>query len=246
MTIDERDLADTDSVLAFTRRPWRHRLRAWRWWLVIVALVAVVALTVWVVFFSSWLGVRTVEVNGAHDVSSRQVTVAADVAIGTPLARVNLDAVEARVEAIPAIASATVSRGWPHSIVVRVTERQPVALVHRDGAWWVMDKTAVLYAKAQTRTPSEPIVELDGHPGPQTLPQVASVLGTLPPSLLTATRRVTAWSMDSITLVLKNGSQVRWGSAAGSAQKSEVLQALLHRKARIYDVTIPSQPATHG
>jgi cell division protein FtsQ len=130
--------------------------------------------------------------------------------------------------------------------VVSVTERRPVALVSRDGTWWLMDKTAVLYAKAQTRGPSEPIVELQGDPGPQTLPQVASVLGSLPPGLLTATSRVTASSMDSITLVLKNGSQVRWGSAAGSVQKAEVLQALLHHKARIYDVTIPSQPATHG
>ena len=236
-------VAEHDRVVSIGPKQWRRRFRSWRRWLIAAVALGVVVAMVWVVFFSTVLGVRTVDVQGAHDVPSAQVVAAAHVAPGTPLARADLGAIQARVEAIPAIASASVSRSWPHTIVVHVTERQPIAVVHQDGAWWVMDKDAVLFAKVATRSPDQPIVEINGTPAPGTLRAVASVLGTLSHDLLATTRRVTASSMDSITLVLKNGAEVRWGNAGDSAQKAQVLAALLHQKARMYDVSIPSQPA---
>lgn len=238
MTVDE-----LDRVVPITTRQWQRRFRHWRRWAIMAAAVVVIAVLVWVVYFSSLLGFRSVSVTGEHAVSFRQISAAAAIAPGTPLVRVNLKSVQARVEAIPAIASASVSRSWPHTVSIAVTERKPIAVVHQNGAWWVMDKDAVLFAKADAHNSGEPIVELDGRPAPGTLHAVASVLGVLPPSLLDDTRRVTASSIDSITLILKNGSQVRWGGPAESATKAEVLTALLHQKAHLYDVTIPSQPA---
>jgi cell division septal protein FtsQ len=241
MSVKEADL-----VTPIDRPPRRRRLPGWRRWLVAGGLLATVALAGWVVFISSWLGLRTVEVKGAGALPPGQVVAAADVAVGTPLARINLDAVKARVESIPAVASATVTRAWPHSLVVNVTERHQVAAIHRDGGWWKMDRTGMLFTKTRSPDPSEPIVALSGRPSAQLLPQVASVLGVLPADLLTSTRRVTASSVDSITLRLKDGSEVLWGSASDSREKAAVLHALLKRKAAVYDVSIPSRPATRA
>ncbi len=232
-----------DAASRFGRRQWRRRLRVWRPWILTVAVVAVLGVAGYAVYFSSWLGVDTVRVEGAHDVPVDQVTAAADLSPGTPLARVSVETVASRVEAIPAVASATVHRAWPHTVVITIRERQPVAAVHHDGSWWVMDKTGVLYRKTIGRDPAEPIVELDGSAGPQTLPQVGAMLGAVPADLVTSTRRVKASSMDSISLLLKNGSQVTWGSASESAEKAAVLHALLKHHATVYDVSIPSQPA---
>lgn len=235
-----------DSTSMFGRRRWRRRLHGWRRWLLAAAVTSGAAFAVWVVLFSSWLGLRSLEVVGTHGVSSSDVAVAAHVAPGTPLARVDLDAVEARVESIPAIAAASVRRDWPHTIVITVSERQAVATTHRGGSWWLMDRTGVLYRQTAGRDPAEPIVEVDAGPGPETLRQVAAVLGALPADIAEQTRRVTASSVDSIVLHLRDGGEVTWGSAAESAQKAAVLGALMTGSASKYDVSVPSQPAVGG
>ncbi len=235
-----------DSAARFGRRRWSRRLRAWRPLVVVGVLVVLVVFATWVVFFSSWLGMRTVDVQGLHRVTSAEVVSAADIAPGTPLARVSLDSVQARVESIPAVASATVHRAWPHTVTVTVTERRPVAAVHTDGSWWLMDHTGALFDSTPTATPGQPVVEVARGAGPETLRQVADVLGQLPGDLAARTLTVSAATEDSITLHLTGGAQVRWGSATASSEKAAVLRALLHHKASLYDVSVPSQPATKG
>ncbi len=234
-----------DRVTGLPPRRWTSRLRRWRWWLLAAALVAAAAVLGWILLFSSWLGVRTLKVEGTGAATSRlQVTRAAHVDLGTPLARVDVAGIRARVEALPTVASATVARQWPHTVVVRVIDRRAVAAVFRDGSWRLMDETGLLYLRTPGRDKALPIVELDGSPGPDTLGQVAAALRVLPPDILAALRRVRAASMDSITLLTKDGREVRWGSAAQSAQKAAVVKVLLHTRAQTIDVSVPSHPAT--
>jgi cell division protein FtsQ len=50
--------------------------------------------------------------------------------------------------------------------------------------------------------------------------------------------------MDSLTLTLQDGREVRWGSAAQTERKVQVLSVLLRRPAQVYDVSVPAQPTT--
>lgn len=227
-------------------RPWSRRLRAWRPWLIGLAVLALLVFVTWVFLFSSWLGVRGVKIDADSTTTVEQIAQAARVTPGTPLARVDLAGVKQRVEAIPTVASASVTRSWPHTVVVRVTDRRPVAAVSEDGGWRLMDDTGVLYMTVPQPDPALPVVELEGSPRPETTPQVAAVLRALPAHVLTGTRRVRAASMDSITLLLDDGRTVQWGSATLSHEKATVLQALLQTKARDLDVSVPSHPATHS
>lgn len=236
----------TSSGRQLAHRRWVRRLRRWRPWLISLAALAAVVLVGWVVLFSSLLGVDDLQVKGVTTTPADEVSRAAYVAPGTPLARVDLAALEERVEAIPTVAAATVTRSWPHTVVVSVTDRRPVAAVFRDDSWQLMDETGVIYLATRERDSALPIVELDGSPPPQTLAQVAAALSALPDDVLATTRRVRAASMDSITLLLKDGRQVVWGSAALSHQKATVLAALLDTEARMIDVSVPSHPATRS
>jgi cell division protein FtsQ len=56
-----------------------------------------------------------------------QIAAAADVAPGTKLFAIDLDAVRRGVEALPWVGHAAISRAWPSGIIVDVIERQPVA-----------------------------------------------------------------------------------------------------------------------
>jgi cell division protein FtsQ len=197
------------------------------------------------VLMSSWLGLRQLDVQGLHRLGTAEVTRAAAVAPGTPLARIDLGAVERRVEAIPAVAAATAHRSWPGGLVISVTERQPVAAVPLRGHWWLMDQTGFLFGAAASRAPGLPVADLGSGTAANegTRRQVGAVLAALPPDLTTATARVTASSQDSIALHLRSGAEVRWGSAAESGVKANVLRALLHQRATFYDVSVPAQPA---
>jgi cell division septal protein FtsQ len=69
------------------------------------------------------LAVRQVEVTGSVLVPPEQVQAVAAVVLGTPLARVDTAAVAARVRSLPSVAAVDVSRSWPHTLVIEVTER---------------------------------------------------------------------------------------------------------------------------
>jgi cell division protein FtsQ len=170
---------------------------------------------------------------------------AAQIDFGTPLARVDLSAIEANVAALPAVASVSVHRSWPHSVDIEVVERQPLATVRRDGAWWEMDATGVVFRRTPERDPSLPIVQAAPGADAKALTEAAKVVDALPDAVLADVRRLTARSPDSIELRLTGHSVVRWGSADDTTRKVQVLTVLLDQvKAAVYDVSVPEQPTT--
>jgi cell division protein FtsQ len=53
-------------------------------------------------------------------------------------------------------------------------------------------------------------------------------------------------TVDQISLVLRDGRTVVWGSADESGLKAKVLAVLLRQRAQTYDVSVPGQPTTAG
>ncbi len=236
-----------ESVSRLSRRQLRGRLSSL--WLILAAaaMIAVLGLAGWAVFFSSWLAADTVDVNGTTTLSNRQILAAAEVDLGAPMVRLDLDAIHDRVAAVPAVASVSVHRSWPHTIAITVAERQPLAAVHLDGAWWVMDSEGVTFRRTPHRAVRLPVVEVHAQVADEARREAASVVAALPDDLVRSVKRLTATSMDSITLRLKDDSEVAWGSAAESARKVQVLSVLLDRvKAKVYDVSVPEEPTSSG
>src|SRR5689334_7992853 len=113
---------DVDGVSAKERVKGLLRSRRFRVGLAATGVVG--AVLVWVVGFTSVVGVRNVDVRGTSVVSADAVRVAAGVPSGRPLARVDLGAVTARVETIPGVAHARVSRSWPSMLTIDIAERR--------------------------------------------------------------------------------------------------------------------------
>src|SRR5689334_2533982 len=100
----------------FTRRRRFQRLRRFRPLLAVLLALVLVVTGIWLIFFSSVLAVRGVSVSGNTTIPTARIVAVAQAPIGRPLARADLGAIQARVEALPAVASASVSRSWPHTI----------------------------------------------------------------------------------------------------------------------------------
>ncbi len=230
----------------FARRQWARRWLAWRRVLVAVLALALLVTAGWLVFFSSVLAVAGVQVVGTSRVlTSDGVRRAADVPLGGPLATVDLGAVRARVERLPAVRTVDVSRAWPDRVRVEVTERRAVAVVAGrapDGPLRGTDAEGVLFRQFATRPPHLPMIRTAARTGSTALAEAATVAGSLPPALARKVGYVEVRTIDTISLVLRSGRVVRWGSADDSATKAEVLVALLREKASFYDVSVPGQP----
>ena len=76
------------------------------------------------------------------------------------------------------------------------------------------------------------------------LREAALAISALPESLTLIVEYLQVTTVDEISLFLKDGRQVVWGSSDDSATKARVLQDLLKTKAQVYDVSVPTQPTT--
>ncbi|GAB3941253.1 hypothetical protein GCM10027614_26270 [Micromonospora vulcania] len=117
------------STRRFMARARQRRMRAALPWAVAAGVLALAGLVAWTVLGTGLFGVREVRVEGARLVTPVQVRDAVGVADGVPLARVDLAGAGRRVGGLAPVERATVYRDWPGTLVVRVTERTPVAAV---------------------------------------------------------------------------------------------------------------------
>lgn len=210
--------------------------------LVVCAIAGLAVFAGWALLGSSWLAAQRVTVTGERTLAERQIVSAAQVQLGTPLVRLDLAQVRQRVASLRPVASVSVHRAWPHTVAITITEREPVAAVRGAGAGWdLLDKSGVVFRHSDKQPPL-PVVAVPSTRDSATLQAVAAVVTALPPRLLATVRQLSAQTMDSITLQLTAGREVRWGSADKNAAKVQVLTVLLKQRAHVYDVSVPAQP----
>ena len=208
-----------------------------------LAVVLVGAVVTWLVAFSSVFGVGTVTVRGVHTLDASAVRAAARINDGTPLVRLDTDAVRTRVEALPDVASATVTTSFPSTVVITVTERAPVGVVHTGSHFRLVDRTGDQFRTVAKRPAHLPLfVVPKGANARGTGRAVATVAGALNARLRGRISSIQALDPQAITLLLTNGRVVRWGSEARSAQKARILPALLRQSGTQFDLTNPDQP----
>ncbi|MGW0467286.1 cell division protein FtsQ/DivIB [Streptomyces sp. NPDC003027] len=225
--------------------------------MITLALIALVAGGIWVLYGSSWLRVERVSTSGTEVLTPREVESVAAVPIGAPLVSVDTGAIEARLrEKLPRIDTVEVVRSWPQEIGLKVTERKPVLLVEKGGKFTEVDSSGTRFATVDKAPAGVPEVVLDITSSPslrrfdrdRLLLEAVGATGELPGKVRADTRVVRVASYDSITLELSGGRTVFWGSAEDGAVKARVLTALMKAtpKAGHFDVSAPTAPASSG
>lgn len=222
----------------------RERLRRGGIAALVVALLS--GLT-WVVGYSDLLAVDQVRLDGVEDDLAQDVLEAAQAPVGEPLARVDTEAVAERAASVADVAAVVVSRGWPDTLVLTVTPREPVASLASDGGWRLVDAAGVVFGAVDRPVPDLPVlVSLDADADDDTAVQRrlagVSVAAALPAEVLAAVEQVEVSSVSDVRLLLRDGRTVIWGSAEQPERKAEVLQVLLDTPALAYDVSVPDRP----
>ena len=238
--------AASSSAARFRERELANRRRPWRRAFAVLVAVTVVAVLVWVLGWSSILGVSKVEVSGATGAEASAVAELVDVPIGTPLARVDTDAVAARVRERITVAEVSVRRAWPSTLAVDIVLRTPAIVVRNpQGQLEVVDAEGVSFGVVKAAPKGVPVVKAVGAKGAtrEALQSALALLNALPSDLSSQVSGITVSSANLVTFTLGKRTVV-WGSGADSERKVAILTALLPTKAKVIDVSAPETPVT--
>ncbi len=230
----------------FERRAMQARRRPLRLVAWVAAVLAALALAVWVVGFSPLLVARTVTVTGLADAAERDAAVAAArVTLGTPLARVDTAGAAERIRAISTVRSVAVTRSWPSAISVAVERKVPVlAVKNPQGQLQVVDAAGEAFQTVEALPPGVAMVNATtSAPDPEGVRAAISVLGLLSPAQRSTVAEVTVSSADLVTFRLGPVTVV-WGGVADGPKKLKVLNALLPTSPSVVDVSAPDTPVT--
>lgn len=238
-------VSDVRGRLDVRRRAQRRR----RILLVGLLLVALVLAGVgtWIVGYSHVVDVRHEDVRGGRLLTGLRITQAAQVPHGVPLAQLDTQAIADRVAALREVDRVRVTKSWPHTVRIVVTERTPVYALRYAGAHYLVDAKGVMYSSVPA-APDGLVEATASSTDLRLLSDLATAVSAFSGPIKTATLRVRATSPDAIVLTLRKGGTALWGSAENSDQKAAALTALLSssttRNARAFDVSSPGNPAT--
>lgn len=230
-------------------RKGRQHRRLRRSSLVVVA--AVIAITAVGIERSPLLGLVEVRVVGTDRLDRASAREAAGLELGTSSLRLDLDAVEARVEQLPLVATAVAQRADPLTVEIVVTERVP-ELQASDGLTTVLvDAEGIVIRRAaesgvprvETRTLPKPGERVTQAPA---LANAQAIYQSLSGPLRALTDRYVAVGPDNLDLVLHDGTRVRVGRAERVDEKVRALGAVLEdlgeESVALIDVRAPNAP----
>lgn len=221
-------------IRRFTARS-RHRRMVW-----VVSLSALVLLVVGSVgaAYSPMFAVQNITVEGAATLDEAALQQALSAQMGRPLPLVDHSEVKAALVGFPLIETYTLEARPPHDLVLRIVERTPIGAVRSDAGFTVVDAAGVVLSTSEAEPAGLPIIEAKDGLTSSAFAAAGQVLRSLPETVHVLVASVKATTPDDVTLVLRDGTQVLWGSAEDSAKKSTVLLAAPDGYA-FYDVSSP-------
>jgi cell division protein FtsQ len=243
--MDER-IADRRAGVRRERRASRLRRT-----LVVTAALVTIGALVWLEQ-SEMASVRSVEVVGIERVAVDTVLEAAAIPPGRSVLRLNSAAVEARVQALPVVRSASVRRAGLDRIVIEVVERQPVLVVDYRGMQRLLDRDGVVIEDGGFA--GVPLVRLVTPPPPvggttaahAALANAYRAWAGLSGPLRAQVLFLNAPDDVGLELELTSGITVRFGRAERIEEKVRAIGAVLDDIAgseiTIIDVRVPSVP----
>lgn len=133
----------------------------------------------------------------------------------------------------------SVERVWPHTVLITVTERTPVAVAHFDGTYVEVDEQGVPASPPTSAAPTG-IVAIDGKPGTPAMRAAVAVVRALPKKW--RLKAVSAPTQDSVSVSLGGSVRIMFGSGEDIERKVAVATALMANKYRTIDVSAPDAP----
>lgn len=185
---------------------------------------------------SVFFRINKVTVVGNKYTPTDEVVNAAAIPANVNIFRVDTEAVAARLRHDLRFADATVARKFPNSLLITVTERQPLAYVAAGYGFVEIDKHGVVLAAYKNiKQMGVPMITgfrlANAYVGDSLteddLPNVLSYLAALSPDVLANLSEINMRDPHNLTAVTTNGLIIRLGDVAAVAEKAGLTESVL-------------------
>jgi cell division protein FtsQ len=210
----------------------------------------VLALAAWALTYTPLFHARHIRVVGAQTLRPEQVRARAGVDGSTNVVHADTSSIVARLLQDPWIASASVRRDLPDTLVLEVVERHPLAVIQAMGETSVLASDGSELPATAGELAGLPTMRAAlGAPDATQRLAVADLLAALDPVVGQRVSAVTVGQDRAVTLTLRDGVAVDAGTPGNEAEKAAALRAVLrwaatgaHDLATV-DVSAPGAPS---
>ncbi|CAB5027532.1 unannotated protein [freshwater metagenome] len=260
----EPRIVDRRRTVQLVARRRRHRMQ-----IALVAVVLLVAAAVGLVL-SPVFAVQKITVSGQSRLEETAVVAGSGVAIGDHLVAVDLPAARSALMNMPWVASAHVERKWPHTLLFKITEQQPAAVVRAGQDLVLVSSTGRILQREEKVGAGQLLLELDGTmqlaqgtppgtPSSQSdegligtsvsseVSQAIGVLEAMGESLRSEIGSARLSRVGALSLELTDGTEVLFGPPEDVAAKLLAVESVLNQVVRecmkTLDVREPTRAA---
>jgi cell division protein FtsQ len=221
----------------------------------IATLLISLAVLLWVYTGTGVLNIKKIEVRGNHVLDSAYLRSLSGITADTHLLKMNVKAVEEALSSEPYVASVSVSRRFPNTVVLDIKEREPQSIIYQNGKFHLVDHWGVVLASSEERP--QGLVEIKGvdvpllYPGQQisgdNFTTVADLISDMPSSLREITKTI-GYRNDNKIYLESKGTTVIYGENSDLSRKNNIALLALtglvsHYKGVEYiDVSFPDHP----
>lgn len=231
MARSDRELLREERRKLGKAKPKRRRrnggLTIWFRTLLVLTPLSLVALVV-AAYFTPMLALERIEVSGTQRLGEQEIRSELAGLIGRPLPTISEAELTELLAEFSLIETFAFQAEPPHTLRVKIRERQPLVVLVRAGANYLYDAAGVQIAQSET-VGEYPFLIFNGNP--QESPQYSNaveLLLSLPIATYQQIFSVEVSSQLTSKLTLKEGNwSVIWGSNEQSLLKSEVLASLI-------------------
>jgi cell division protein FtsQ len=203
----------------------------WLVWLILVLAVS----GWWSLYQSKWFIAQSVTVTGNSRLTVEQISAVAAVPIGNSLMSINTAAMTEQLMELTEIKVVTVERGWPHTILINVTERTPIAVAATLSGFNLIDSEGKNAGRVAAPPPG--LLVISAVPESKAMLGAITTLAAIPAQWQLI--ELAAATQDSIVATLGSGAVITFGSSERAADKVEVATALMEKGYSVINVSAP-------
>jgi len=207
-------------------------------------VAAVVVVVIGLVLVSQLLTVKKVQVDGAVNQDSASVQDASGIDDGDRMAGVDTGSAASAVSTLPWVDTVTVSRSWPSTVKITVTEHTAVGVLDDGGTPVVVDSEGRQFLRdAQPEGATPMRVSSTDQEAVTAAAEVLLALDHMDPGFRAGVTEIDAPASDSVTLKFGDDREVFWGTSDRADEKAEATRIVLTREGARWNVSNPAQPS---
>ncbi|WP_034631289.1 cell division protein FtsQ/DivIB [Desulfotruncus alcoholivorax] len=218
--------------------------------------IFIVLLAAYVLLQSPIFTISNIYVTGNNSLPAGDVIKVSGIVTGMNIFKADINTAVSKIKAIPMVKDVKATRKFPHTVVIEISERAPIALVLWDGRFVEVDAEGVYLRRGKAGTTGLPVITGGrlqafgpGKPVKGTeFEKALKVVGQLPVELRQNLSEVNVSGDERVTLYTIEGTECRLGFAEDAGKKGnyiwQVLQELKEKGKKIeyVDFSIANSP----